>query len=276
MRLSARTSTWTPSGTSRSMFPNGVNASITISRELIVAWRRSSLIEPVHERNSLCAGTTQAPERLTSPIPRSFAFSGAAASVTPGAGRSAVRGSRSPRITALAATSIRSVSSSIVRRPSAAASRSCSMTASRSASEARTSITCNSTSRWRSWLEERHSSTWCRRRTSWRRTRVVGRTTPPARSVGSSRTSTTWAACPMTGSAPGCGRSSRRTACALDTVGGDDQADDARAGRPRRGRRRDLPLLHAARRARLRSRPRRRSRRCRRMSTSCTSGRSGS
>ena len=92
------------------------------------------------------------------------------------------------------------------------------MTASRSASEARTSITCNSTSRWRSWLEERHSSTWCRRRTSWRRTRAAGRTTPRARSAGSSRTCTTWAACPTTGSAPGCGRSSKRTACRLDTV----------------------------------------------------------
>ena len=46
---------------------------------------------------------------------------------------------------------------------------------------------------------------------------MAGRTTPPARSAGSSRTSTTWAACPTTGSAPGCGRSSRRTACRLDT-----------------------------------------------------------
>ncbi len=49
----ARTSTWTPSGTSRSIVPNGVQASITTSREPIVAWRRSSWMFPSQDRNSL-------------------------------------------------------------------------------------------------------------------------------------------------------------------------------------------------------------------------------
>src|SRR4051812_16418982 len=70
---------------------------------------------------------------------------GSAGRIASGPGRSAVRRSSSPRVTALDATSMRSASSSNVRRPSAAASRRRSTVSSRSASEARTSISWHST-----------------------------------------------------------------------------------------------------------------------------------
>ena len=70
-----------------------------------------------------------------------------------------------------------------------------------------------------SWSEERRSSTSCRtRRASCARTRAAGRTTRRARWAGSSRTCTTSAACPTTGSARGCARSCVEDGVRLDTV----------------------------------------------------------